>query len=284
MKTIEYVKSKQKVWAEINGIELIGSRIDRGEKCYTKDPRNNFFRELCAETVQELSSGDGNELGDKINPGKIQALHSSCALAVNTFDYWRSLNNKSGIAKALAIPSTNMERIIFENKYPILQNSNKHPNIDIVIEYKNGNCCAIECKFTEPFYKRQGERGLKHKYLDEFSSWAIIPAINNLAKSISPSDNDFKYLDPAQLIKHTLGLLTKYNNDKTKFRLVYLYYASYGEEGYTHEKEIETFSNIACQDGISFQSGTWQDLILNLSKDLWNEHNSYVKYLFQRYL
>jgi len=39
---------------------------------------------------------------------------------VNVFDYWRNLDDKSGTAKALFIPSININKIHFEKKYPIL--------------------------------------------------------------------------------------------------------------------------------------------------------------------
>ena len=143
---------KTKAWAIINNISLIGSKIDRGKKCYTKKCIDNFYRKLSAETYREIKGGDGNELGEEIYPGKIQALHSSSALTVNVFDYWRNLDDKSGIAKAFLIPSINTfwEKISHPKRRKYI-----HPNIDVVFEYKNGDCCAIECKFTEPFNKRQ---------------------------------------------------------------------------------------------------------------------------------
>ncbi len=165
-----------------------------------------------------------------------------------------------------------------------LKNSNIPPNIDAVFEYKNGDCCAIECKFTESFNKRQGLHGLKGRYLTRFDNWSQIPMVHQLAQLISPQDNVYKYLQPAQLIKHILGLMTKYKNDMSKFRLVYLYYDTFGEEGYTHKKEIEAFNQIAKKDGISFQSRTWQELILSLFKNSGDIHENYTQYLFLRYL
>lgn len=284
MKVLNFIKSKQKAWANINNISLIGSKNDRGEKCYTKERIDNFYRELSAESYRDIKSGDGNELGEGIYPGKIQALHSSSALTVNVFDYWRNLDDKSGIAKALLIPSININKIHFEKKYPILNDANIPPNIDIVFEYLNGDCCAIECKFTEPFNKRQEAHGLKDKYLSGFKSWSIIPSIHQLSQSISPEDKIYKYLQPAQLIKHIMGLLMKYEDDKSKFRLIYLYYDAFGEEGYNHEKEIKDFNLIAQKDGLRFQAITWQEVILRLLKNSRNKHDDYVRYLFLRYL
>lgn len=284
MNALKFIKAKQKAWATINNITLTGSKADRGERCYTKEGMDNFFRAISDDTYREIKSGDGNELGNGVYPGKIQALHSSSALTVNAFDYWRNLDDKSGIAKALLIPSININDISFEKKYSILKDSNIPPNIDVVFKYRNGDCCAIECKFTEPFNKRGEEHGLKGKYLTGFDSWSQIPSIHQLAQSISPEDNIYKYLQPGQLIKHIMGLLKNYGNAKDRFRLIYLYYDAFGEEGYCNEREIKDFKLIAQKDGIRFQSITWQEVILNLLKNSEKTHRAYTRYLFSRYL
>lgn len=283
MNASRFIKSKQQGWALINNIDLIGSKIDRGEKCYTEDLKSNLFIDLSEETSRDISNGDGNELGDGAYPAKMQAVHSSSALAVNVFDYWRSLDDRSGIAKALCIPSVGIASIAFEKKYPILT-SHIAPNIDVVFTYSNGKCCAIECKFTEPFSKRDGDQGLKEKYLAEFDGWSHLPSISQLAESISPVDHGHKYLQPAQLIKHILGLMAAYKNDKSQFRLVYLYYDTFGDEGAIHKKEIEAFGEVLKRDGIVFQARTWQETILALLERSRDQHQDYARYLFSRYV
>ena len=68
MKSYEYIRQKQQLWAKLNNIELVGSKLDRGEKNYTKDFTKNFFNEISAEAKKELSAGDGNQLDDGVNP------------------------------------------------------------------------------------------------------------------------------------------------------------------------------------------------------------------------
>lgn len=281
MKPIQYIKAKQQLWANINNIVLVGSKLDRGEKAYTKSLTENLFQPLSSTTEKELKQGDGNELSSGIYPAKIQALHSSSALTMNFFDFWKAQSDKSVIAKALSIPSHNIESIAFEKKYRIFSSS-KSPNIDVVFEYKDGSSCAVECKFTEPFVHRNNN-GLKEKYLADYD-WDPIPAIHKLAGTISPNDNHFLYLHAAQLVKHILGLMTCYNSDKTKFRLVYLYYDVYGEKGFYHQQEINEFVEVVKKDGICFTSITWQDVILNISNLSSYTNTEYTKYLVERYL
>lgn len=45
-----------------------------------------------------------------------------------------------------------------------------------------------------------------------------MPSIFQLAESISPVADGQKFFQPAQLIKHILGLMVAYKNDKSKFR------------------------------------------------------------------
>jgi hypothetical protein len=283
VKTTEFIKLKQKNWADDNNIILIGSQNNRGEKMYTTSLDYNLFQPLSKETILDFSNGDGNELGNGNTPGKMQALHSSSALAVNVFDYWKGTVDKALIAKSLRIPSTSIKNIIFEKKYPIIENSIA-PNIDVVFEYENGSCSAIECKFTEPFNKRQGDYGLKQKYLDGFSRWDVIPEIYNLARTISPDDKRFEKLHVAQLIKHILGLLSHYNYKKNKFRLIYLYYGAFGDDGSKHEYEIQEFKKIINKDEIAFQTMSWQELICKLYTNCPIVHDKYIKYIVERYL
>jgi len=104
-----------------------------------------------------------------------------------------------------------------------------------------------------------------------------------LAEGISPKDYSFKYLHAAQLVKHILGLRHHVGNHQT-FRLVYLWFDAPFDGGSEHRKEIEKFKMVAQQDGINFQSLTWQELILRLVDRSSIEHHNYIEYLVTRYL
>ena len=57
MKAFNFINSKQKAWAIINNIPLIGSDIDWGEKCYTKKRIHNFYRED-QDMILEFKEGE----------------------------------------------------------------------------------------------------------------------------------------------------------------------------------------------------------------------------------
>ncbi len=281
MNNLRYIKSKQKVWAAINSVPLIGSRVALGEKFYTKQWENNLYQPLNEDTLEEIRNRCPEEFGDGVHPGMIQALYSSTTLALNVIDYWRHREDRSELAVALRIPSRSIREISFEKDYPV---SGNPWHIDIVFEYDNGDCCAIENKFAEPFMIRKGEYGLREKQIADYSGWSHLPAIHELAQTLCPADTTNKVFHAAQLIRHLMGLMTAYGNDKSRFRLIYLYYDGFGEEGCLHEQEIEAFAEIARKDGIVFQARTWQETMLNLNDYPNPQHVDYANYLFSRYV
>ena len=286
MNAIEYIQTKQQIWAKSQGINLIGSKGDRGKKIYTTALNENLFLPMNSTVKQAFDEGDGNELNQYDGfPAKMQALHSSSALAVNVFQYWMT-KNISTIASACGLckkDNTSPKSISFEKKFEINKNFKFSPNIDVVIENSinfNFKVFAIEWKFTEP-YSTMGHTGLKEKYISLESIWDDIPNIYQLAQRISPNDNDFNFFHPAQLIKHILGLKRKYG--KNGFRLLYLWYDTPGEECFRHKEEIEKFTKICKDDGVKFHSISYQELILRLRKDCLDEHGEYINYLSNRY-
>ena len=109
-----------------------------------------------------------------------------------------------------------------------------------------------------------------------------MPNIHKFALSISPKDEKFTYLHPAQLVKHILGLKQKYG--KTGFCLLYLWYDVLGEDGATHRNEIDKFSEVVKSDGVKFHALSYQELIVRLANECRQEHWDYVKYMSERYL
>lgn len=282
MKGKYYIQTKQRLWAKRKGLKLEGSQGERGEPNYVKILEENLFESLSSDVKEQFEKGDGTEL-----KSKMRALHSSSAIAVNFFHYWNTKREVYKIAHACRLcrkDNTSSINVSFEQKFEIGK-FKKHPNIDVVIKNKDESIYAIECKFTEA-YGNRGHGGIKEDYFDvEFvkpNLWSDIPNIRRFAESISPEDGKYNYLHPAQLIKHILGLKNKYN--KRKFRLLYLWYDVYGDEGVAHRKEIEEFSAIVKQDGIKFSAISYQKLIANLAKYYYDKNEKYLDYLTDRYL
>jgi len=283
----EKIIAKQIEWARNQNIDLIGSQGARGRKVYTTTVEENLFQPLNEQTREELIEGDGSELNIGANRlSKIQALHSSSALGINIFDYWRNFSDISVIVSACGLTLANtslMGRIRFEQKFPIDDRFQYSPNLDVVIYPDNPkkiNAYGIECKFTES-YSSRGHSGLDEKYLENLEIWRELAKTKILAHEISPADSEFSYLHAAQLIKHILGLNRKFGHGQ--YRLLYLWYDALGEPGYKHKKEIEQFKGVVRSDGVKFHDLTYQELIINLAKHR-AKHGDYIKYITDRYL
>ncbi len=287
MKAYQYITSKQTQWALNHGIPLIGSKGVKGRAAYTPELNQNLFEPLSLDTRKSFEQGDGHEI--KGNPARMQAVHSSSALGVNVFQYWQEIQQVSVIASACGFCQKGnavSKKIVFEEKYPVDDNFDKFPkapNIDIVfhnVDSAQFKRFAVECKFTEAYRSRKN-KGLKPAYLELIQLWADIPNLFDFARSISPDEN-FIHLDSAQLIKHILGLKRKFG--KSGFRLLYLWYDVFGQEGTIHRGEIDKFLKITKADDIYFKAMSYQELILVLSRECWQEHPHYIKYLSERYL
>jgi hypothetical protein len=284
MKAYEHILSKQIEWARNRGIDLIGSEVDRGRPAYTRNLEDNLFEPLAPNTEQSFREGDGNEIAG--NPAKMQAVHSSSALAVNIFQYWNSVSEVPQIARACGLchRTTKISKnISFEVKYPIDERFRYSPNIDVVIENDSNatyKVYAVESKFTEA-YGGFGHSGVKKKYL-ELDIWEEVPNLCELATSISPDDARFQYLHAAQLIKHILGLKRVYG--KEHFRLLYLWYDALGKEGAKHQEEIDTFLETAKSDGILVHELSYQKLTAKLADEYRLSHKEYIEYTTGRYL
>jgi len=287
MKGSHYIITRQSEWAKNHGIGLIGSKVTRGRQTYTTTLDENLFQPLLSDVRDSFSDGDGGELGDSKMPGKMQAVHSSSALGVNIFQYWKSISEVPVIAAACGLCKKGSDvsfDIHFEEKFPINDSFGFHPNIDAVIHNKSAakfKRFAIECKFSEAYggYKHGG---LKKKYLECHGIWDDIPELRRFSKRISPDDNKFKHLHPAQLVKHVLGLKRQFGLNG--FRLLYLWYDVPGEEGKCHRDEATEFASVAKNDGIRFHSITYQELIAGMAKNLRPSHGDYIQYVTERYL
>ena len=285
MNAHDYILNKQIQWAHRNNIMLIGSKGNHGHKAYTQNLNDNLFKPLLPEVKGNFEEADGGELTG--NPCKMQAVHSSSALGVNIFQYWKKINQIPAIAAACGFCSTDntsSQGINFEAKYPISEKFSRSPNIDVVINNSPKSrfkVFAIECKFSEA-YSSRNHSGISPKYIELNKVWDDMPNLLEFAKTISPDDNKYSYLHPAQLVKHILGLKEMFG--KNKFRLLYLWYDTIGSESATHHKEINDFIKIIKADRIYFHAMSYQDLIIKLSNNYRDTNRDYIDYISERYL
>ena len=265
------VRATLKTWAA-----NAGCAID--EKGYVRSLEANFFEPLSACTHAEFAMGDGAELGKNGAVGKIQALHSSAALACNVFDYWRG-RDTAALAQALGTPGRFCS-IQFEAKFPTGLGG-KAPNLDLLLGRTDGAHIAVESKFLEP-YGGAKPRLFKEKYFPEGPGlWERVglPQAERVARQLREKPDTFLYLDAQQLLKHLLGLAQR----EGTYSLLYLWYDVGGDAGSAHEEEVRAFLSALSGARVPLSSRTYPSLYQGLSDAGGAAHRSYLDYLGRRY-
>lgn len=271
-----YITERQRLWALRNG-----KPIDA--EGYTRNLEDNLFCPLSKESRDDFAAGRGNELGAGPRRGKIHAVHSSSAAAVNFFQYWRDNRQSETILSAIGLPNPSRTCLRFEVKPRITGIRGTPPHLDVLLvpERSGAAPIGIEVKLREPFPRDRS--ALTPTYLLDRHAriWEGIPNLLRLAREHRPGTDRFKHLDVPQLLTHILGLRSQYHQG---FILLYLWCDVPGSEAIKHAQEVAHFAAIAVEDRINFQSRTYQDVILSLAQNQRVNHAEFVDYLVERYL
>jgi hypothetical protein len=266
LSTYHRIVRKQLAWAERHGIEVY--------KGYTRRLTDNLFIPLSSRSEEDFCSGRGDEL----QTGKMQALHSSSALVVNVFEYWRS--RKVDYIAQVCGASQGATSLHYERTYPTGLGGIP-PHLDIEFFGNLTRPLVIESKFTE-LYHRRTKRYIKEKYLDS-SLWERLPGCESLVWQIRKEEDSrtsFSFLDVPQLLKHILGLTKKFGI--RGFELLYLWYDYQpSSEAEKHRLEIRGFESTISREVI-FRHMTYQDLFKEV-KDGRVASPNYIDYLDNRY-
>lgn len=272
MNTLDRIKQHQAEWAA-------STRIPVDDSGYTLNLNDNLFRPLSDPSEREFLAGRGDELGKPGSKAKMRALHSSAALVVNVFEYWRN-RDASAIAKACGAAIAGSVEMHYEATHA---NALGGPPSHLDVQF-SGACdskpLAVEAKFTET-YARHTRRTLASDYASRPGLWRGLPGCEKLAHRLREEQTKrttFEHLDAPQLLKHILGLYTAY---RTGFTLLYLWYSVDSAEVQSHRREIREFED-SVKDEVDFRSMTYQDLFRNI-REISNAGADYLDYLRKRY-
>ena len=178
-------------------------------KGYVRLPEENLVDGVCmAQFEEDLREGDGDELRMKFC-----AAHSSTALAVNCFAWFKSPERRQSLS---LLNRTGAKDLHFEYKLPIFKGGTP-PNMDVWIE-RGDEVLAIESKLTEYFVKKPAKFStaydrLKAPVHSESCWWGVYEQ----AKKWPPA-----HLDIAQLVKHYFGLWTYRRKDNSQRKEAHL--------------------------------------------------------------
>lgn len=271
MTTYKLIHQQQQEWATRQGIKFDNDG-------YTLSLNDNLFIPMSTEVLSEFNAGSGSELGNGIKRGKMQALHSSSALVLNFFQYWRG-HNIDLIGQACGARK-GMTELRFERTHatPL---GGIPPHLDAEFHGAGLIPVAIEAKFTET-YRRKTRRVIKDKYLNHTGLWTQLPGCGKLAGRIKQEEKgrtSFSYLDAPQLLKHILGLSTDFGVNG--FNLLYLWYEVPSTEADRHKEELRLFKQYI-KDEVHFRDTTCQDIFRVINQSTGSEQ-AFLRYLSERY-
>lgn len=290
MDSFDFIKVKQSAWARRKGYKPVARAIpDSGEKNFLPDLTDNLYKPS-GKAISYNQLKYGNYRNDtEVRLADLKCLHSSAALAFNLFQYWLGKDIRQLLIALRQIRKDNkayhdIETIEYEKRFEISDDKTKFrvaQNIDVFISISSIGLLAVESRLAEPYYSGTPE-GLSQDYVNEASFWKNLPHLRELTKQISPKNRIFQHFNAAQTIKHILGLQKACR--KRPFCLLYLWYEVPGESGINHRKEIEKFAKIAKKDKVKFRHATYQEIIMKLMKECYEENKDYLDYLTDRYL
>jgi hypothetical protein len=270
----DIIRVRQRAWATRTGITF-----DPDGYCACLD--DNIFRGLSPGARRDFESGDGAELGTGGERGKIQALHSSSALACNWFDYWRG-HDLQPLSRAFSVPVP-FSTLALERKKFSTGLGRFPPNLDVLLTCADGKPFAIESKFAEPYTKSKEKRYIKPAYFHGGRSrWteAGLPGCQAVAESLRTGQHDFDVLDVAQLLKHMLPL----GRSGQHWSLCCLWFEVPGALADRHRREFMDFAGQIGTDAAHFSAFTYQELFARMVPLVGHDDSEYMAYLRDCYV
>jgi len=249
----------------------LNPNIHFNEDGYVNDIWDNLLKDIPGDALEpiidDLTKGSGKELKKKF-----RAIHSSAALVVNVFGYWKKCPDRFKF-----LGHTGFISMKFEKKLSTgLQGT--PPNLDLFLENDKA-VFGIESKFTEILTRK------KAKFAPSYCSQKLPYLNGEIFALIGKYKDQTLYLDVAQLIKHTIGLINNFQGKKD-IDLVYLYWLPQNYQNFekyeNHNKELAEFSEKIKKTGINFISMSYLDLWDDLSKD--ESNKPHIEKVKDRYL
>ena len=232
------------------GFVRVNPGIELSAKGYVREAMLNLEEGIgMADFEDDLRQGDGNEL-----EGKFRAVHSSSALAVNTFAPFKSE------PAALRLPiGGKFARLTFERKCPHGIAGRRPPNVDVVLEGPDG-VVAIESKCLEPLSSHVAK--FAPAYDAEIQDARRQSAWFREMHRLMSEPRAYRWLDAAQLVKHAFGIAHCF--DDRSAILLYLFWEPSNAGDYPvfaeHRAEVGRFASAMADGGPAFAAISYPEL------------------------
>ncbi len=204
------------------------SGLPHDPKGYVKDARLNLVSGVTSEMIKaDYSEGSGQEWLTKI-----RAIHSSAALAANTFGRWKTDPAK---LKILGLSGFQPPKLEAQCRTGL---GGTPPNLDVLLQ-SSDIVIGIESKLLEPLTPTKPHFSPSYSRdtlpLCEESWWNLLEQVRHWPPA---------HLDAAQLVKHYLGLRKQFPTGQKVF-LVYFFWKPLNAANFAeysqHAEDIEKF-------------------------------------------
>ncbi len=253
-------RAKQALWKK--------SGLKHDHKGYLANPEGNLLSGVIPEMIKgDYVKGSGHEW-----TGKFRAIHSSAALAANTFGRWKIEPSRLTFAGY-----TGFNKLNFEDKCSTGLGGTP-PHLDVLLQ-STDTVIGIESKLLEPLSLTKPKFSASYtrdRLCCEDEWWALLESVRQWPAS---------HLDAAQLIKHYLGLRHSYP-DVNDVLLEYLFWKPLNAENFDeykrHAEDLEIFKNaIQNSDKVRFKALDYLQLWDEWEKD--QNMAEHAKLLKKRY-
>jgi len=234
--------AKRALWEQFNG------DATPDKKGYVSWPHENLIPGIEFQEFEgDLRRGSGDELRIKFC-----AVHSSAALAVNSFTYF-----KKNPQHLHVLGRSGFSMPMFERQCPTGLGGTP-PNLDVWLESAT-EVVAIESKLLEYFTPKEAKyaESYKREVMNSEDCWWNVLEGSKIAGK--------RNLDVAQLVKHYLGLWRFMSESHIKkVTLLYLFWEPRNADSVDacrkHRGEIETFAQHVSRSQIQFAWMTYSQL------------------------
>lgn len=239
---------KQKIQTSLWEQFTVKTGVPITENGYVKNIEDNLIPGLSVDLFyKDLTQGSGSEL-----EWKFRAVHSSSALAVNSFAYW-----KKNPTQLTILEESGFDSLTFEKKLPTGLGGTP-PNLDVLLE-KSSCVVGVESKFLEfitPKTPHFATSYLRYNSPNAEKCWI------SLLESLPAEGKQF--LDTAQLVKHYFGLVNNYHPRQKQLYLIYVYWEPDNWMDHDvfirHRNEIDKFSGSVSDSIVNFRAMNYQEL------------------------
>jgi len=270
----------QKVAARM--AEALGRGIFREEyPSYVRELQHNFAPGVAVQDFRsDFEGGDGGELvSTGGRPGKLFAVHSSAALAINTFVPYRSEPGSLRLAGRGGFTLVRFEKKLRTGL------GGTPPNLDL-FALGDEAVLGVESKFAEILATKAAN--FSESYAGVVAKLAD-PRWEEMYHSLCAEPKRFRHLDAAQLVKHYLGMRRGLAEEPVPKVLVYLFWEpenwSSVPEFALHRREALGFAMAVAGGEVEFSAMSYAELWNSWEDEgVWEGDEERLEYLRSRYV